>query len=187
MTSTNAPADPNALWRAASAMAARKHRNQMRRDGKTPYFSHLARVAQNISAVFGCNDPVVLAAAYLHDTIEDTTTDYEDISDDFGPVVADCVAALTKNMALPEAPREEEYHKRLAKGPWQARLVKLADVLDNMSDLETYPQAERASHAIKTIERARQALALLDPADTDKEPFRLATRAVQDGIARWTR
>lgn len=178
--------DPHELWRAASAMAARKHRNQLRKDAKTPYFSHLARVAQNITAVFGCTDPVVIAAAYLHDTIEDTTTDYEDIADDFGPVVADCVAALTKNMAMPEPAREDEYHDRLRRGPWQARLVKLGDVLDNMSDLDSYPPADRPSHARKTIERARQAVALLNPGDLERETFQKAVRAVNDAIARWS-
>lgn len=167
-------------------MAARKHRHQLRKDGVTPYFSHLARVAQNISSVFGCDDPVVIAAAYLHDTIEDTTTDYEDIEDDFGPEVAQAVATLTKNMAIPESAREDEYHNRLRHGPWQARLVKMGDVLDNMSDLESYPAGDRASHARKTIERARQAAALLAPSDLEQPCFRRALAAVNDAITRWS-
>ncbi len=175
-------ADPHALWRAASAFAARKHRHQLRRDGKTPYFSHLARVAQNIAAVFGSCDPAIIAAAYLHDTIEDTTTDYEDIADDFGPLVAQCVAALTKNMALPEPEREDEYHSRLRRGPWQARLIKLADVLDNISDLVDYPIAERADHSKKTFERARLALELVSAEDLERAEFKAATRAVRAAL-----
>ncbi|MFA6045256.1 MAG: HD domain-containing protein [Phycisphaerales bacterium] len=181
-SATTAPSDPHALWRAASAFAARMHRNQLRRDGKTPYFSHLARVAQNISAVFGCTDPTILAAAYLHDTIEDTTTDYEDIADNFGSIVADCVAALTKNMALREPEREDEYHNRLRTGPWQARLVKLADVLDNMADLVDYPLAERAEHSKKTFDRARHAVALLSPDDLNRPEFKAAVAAVHAAL-----
>src|SRR2546430_1073016 len=103
------------LFQEAAAFAARAHRHQTRKDGKTPYVSHLVRVALTVTQVFGCDDPIVLAAALLHDTIEDTTTDYDDLVERFGREAADCVAALTKNMSLPEKEREREYDHRLAK------------------------------------------------------------------------
>ncbi len=89
------------LFQEAAAFAARAHRHQLRKDGRTPYVSHVVRVALTVTQVFWCDDPVVLAAALLHDTIEDTTTDYDDLAERFGKEVADCVAALTKNMTLP--------------------------------------------------------------------------------------
>jgi (p)ppGpp synthase/HD superfamily hydrolase len=123
-----------ASWQRAAAFAARKHQHQFRKDERTPYVSHVYRVAMTVRHVFNCGDPAILVAALLHDTIEDTTTDFDELSEHFGEDVAALVAALTKNMALPDAQREAEYDARLAKADWRARLIKLADVFDNLSD-----------------------------------------------------
>ncbi len=146
------------LWQRAASFAAAAHRHQTRRDGVTPYAAHAFRVAMTVRHVFGCDDAVCLAAALLHDVIEDTGTDYDDILDRFGPEVADCVAALTKNMALPEARREADYDARLAAADWRARLVKLADQYDNLCDLAGGDEGFRARAAA----RAARALALAE-------------------------
>ena len=149
----------NLLWQRAASFASRAHLNQMRKDGQTPYFSHPVRVAMTVSQVFGCEDEVVLAAALLHDTIEDTKTDYDDIEKQFGRAVADCVAALTKNMLLPEAKREKDYDRRLAGADWRARLIKLADQYDNYTDaVHTGLKNVR-----KTEEKCRRAIKLAGP------------------------
>ena len=88
----------------------------------------------HLSHRFGCNDPVVLAAGLLHDAIEDTTADFDEIAETVDSKVADLVAALTKDMRLPEDEREADYDRQLAAAPWQARLIKLADVYDNLTD-----------------------------------------------------
>ncbi|MGI9013093.1 MAG: HD domain-containing protein [Phycisphaerales bacterium] len=121
-------------WQAAAAFAARAHQHQVRKDSCTPYFSHPCRVALTLSQVFGCQDDEVIAAALLHDVIEDTTADYDDILESFGERVADLVAALTKDMRLIEEMREPAYDDQLKAGPREARLIKLADVFDNLSD-----------------------------------------------------
>ena len=54
----------------------------------TVYAAHPTRVAMNVAVVFGCDDPAVLAIALLHDTIEDCSTDYEDLAGAFGDEVA---------------------------------------------------------------------------------------------------
>ncbi len=149
-----------AFFQEAVSYAARAHRNQLRKDGRTPYVAHVIRAAMTVSWVFGCNDKIALLSAILHDTIEDTTTDYDDIAERFGVAVADCVACLTKNMAIPEAAREAEYDARIASGPWQARLVKLADVYENLCDLEDLPESTRSKKAADAIDRARRALRL---------------------------
>lgn len=87
-----------------------------------------------VAVVFGCTDEVILAAALLHDTIEDTTTDFDDLQREFGVQVAEIVAALTKNMAMPEKAREADYVSRIARADWRARLIKLADQYDNVCD-----------------------------------------------------
>lgn len=150
------------VWRKAAAYAARMHANHARKDGRTPYFSHPARVAMTVRDTFGLDDPEAIAAAFLHDTIEDTPADYDDIADRFGVTVADLVAALTKNMLLPEAEREADYDARLAKADWRARLVKLADVLDNAEDLHTRPDAGKPGVAARNAERIDRILALVE-------------------------
>lgn len=149
------------LFQDAVSFATRAHRHQIRKDGRTPYIAHPMRVALTVRVHFGCNDPLALLAALLHDTIEDTTTNYDDLAGRFGVAVADCVAALTKNMSLPEAQREASYDAQLAAAPWQARLVKLADQFDNVSDLPSMPEDKRREHIRKTLDRCARALGMV--------------------------
>lgn len=161
------------LWQRAASFAARAHAGQIRKDNRTPYFAHPVRVAMVIRHVFGCDDEVAIAGGYLHDTIEDTTTDYDDLLEHFGRQVADAVAAMSKNMILVEAEREADYDARLAAGPWQGRLIKLADVYDNTLDLAPDPgMAERlAVRRVRALELAQ--------ADADKPVFARAIEAVR--------
>lgn len=156
------PPAGDALWQAACAFAARAHTGQLRKDRATPYFAHAARVALTLRHTFACDDPVALAAALLHDTIEDTTTDYDDLEESFGPGVAAIVAALTKNMTLPEREREPEYDARLAKADWRARLIKLADAYDNLADLGT-SAAPKSDSSARHLAKCRRAIDLATP------------------------
>jgi (p)ppGpp synthase/HD superfamily hydrolase len=166
-------------WQRAAAFAARAHAGQTRSDGETPYFSHCARVALIVSDLFDCRDDEALAAAFLHDTIEDTKTDFDELEEHFGHAVAELVAALTKNAALPEARRERDYDVRLSRADWRARLIKLADALDNWTDATTPKQKSKA------ITRSRRALALAkSDANSHPETARAITvlvRAMQSG------
>jgi guanosine-3',5'-bis(diphosphate) 3'-pyrophosphohydrolase len=139
------------LWRQAASLAARAHAGQVRKDGKTPYAAHATRVALLLATDFEVRDDEVLAAALLHDVIEDTTVDYDDLLEDFGPRVADLVAVLSKDKRLPEADREAAYDAALAEGPWEARLIKLADVCDNVLDSATAPWAGAGAHARRAL------------------------------------
>ena len=126
--------DTNDIVFQAAAFAARAHRHQLRKDNQTPYFSHPVRVCLVVRHVFGFDDPRLLAAALLHDTLEDTTTDYDDLIESFGPDVARWVAALSKDSRLPNDEREEAYCKVLASSDWQVKVIKMADQYDNLSD-----------------------------------------------------
>lgn len=139
----------------AVAFAARAHRNQFRKDGATPYASHVFRVCLTARHVFGIADPRVLATAVLHDTIEDTTTDYDDLSEQFGPEIAGWVSLLSKDKRLEDSAREAAYHAALAGAPWQVQVCKLADVHDNLTDSIHTAQQKRA------LLRAREYLAAL--------------------------
>ncbi|UCD74381.1 MAG: HD domain-containing protein [Phycisphaerales bacterium] len=144
----------NHLWHHAAAMAAQWHEHKYRNDDKTPYFAHPARVAMIIAIRFGFTDEKILAAAYLHDVIEDADADYDDVHEHFGRDVADYVAAMSKDTRLIEDDREWAYDEQLAAGPWQGRLIKLADVYDNLSDARTVPGKR------KIIDRGERALRL---------------------------
>lgn len=151
------------LWQEAASFAARAHRHQLRKDNATPYFAHPVRVAMTIAFVFGFDDEEILAAALLHDTIEDTTTDYDDLLKHFGRDVADFVVAMTKDMRLEESKREKAYFAQLAAGPWQSRLIKLADTYDNVcSAMEIgdaallRKQKAKVTHALDITKNDRQ-------------------------------
>lgn len=159
------------LWQEAASFAARAHRFQVRKDERTPYVAHVVRVAMTVRQVFDHADPATIAAALLHDTIEDTTTDYEDLRERFGAEVAELVAHLTKNMALPEREREREYDERLARGPWKARLIKMADVFDNLSESRTKNDAAHRRKQRKAAAAAERILAITR-SDTPPEMMR---------------
>src|SRR5437667_9713105 len=95
----------------AAAFAARAHHGQLRKDGETPYVSHVFRVCLILGNVFGMDDCQLLTTALLHDTVEDTTTDFDDLEDRFGREVAQWVAYLSKDKRLPERAREKTYLK----------------------------------------------------------------------------
>jgi guanosine-3',5'-bis(diphosphate) 3'-pyrophosphohydrolase len=118
----------------AVSFAARAHRHQLRKDGQTPYAAHPFRVCLVLRHVFGIDDPEVLTAALLHDTVEDTNTDFDDLHRIFGPRVAGWVALLTKDKRLPDDRREHEYRAGLAAADWQVKACKLADMFDNLMD-----------------------------------------------------
>ena len=132
------------LLRAAS-FAARKHQGQTRADNQTPYFSHVARVTLVLAHVFGVQDEDTLTAALLHDTLEDTATDYDEIAALFGEKVANYVVLLTKNVMLPKKVREEDYAKRLSAAPEPVMIAKMADLYDNLSDRVHSPKLRKTA------------------------------------------
>jgi guanosine-3',5'-bis(diphosphate) 3'-pyrophosphohydrolase len=141
---------PDDILFEAAAFAARAHRHQVRKDGQTPYVSHPFRVCLVVRHVFGFDDPRILAAALLHDTIEDTTTDADDLIEHFGPDVARWVGAVSKDPRMPFDQREAAYCAALAAADWQAKVVKLADLYDNLGDCKHFSPAGRRKNAAKS-------------------------------------
>ncbi|HKA08326.1 MAG TPA: HD domain-containing protein [Gemmataceae bacterium] len=142
----------------AASFAARAHRHQLRKDGETPYAAHPFRVCLIVRHVFGIDDPDTLTAALLHDTIEDTTTDYDDLEKQFGAKVAGWVAALSKDKRLPDDDREAAYMATLAAADPAVKVAKLADIFDNLADSRKLSPA----HRLRSIDRTRKYLAALD-------------------------
>jgi len=119
----------------AKQFAKKKHAHQKRKDGKTLYWHHLKQVVQNLQKL-GIKHQDILAAGWLHDAIEDTDTDFDDIEELFGKKTAQIVAQVTKDTRTPQKQREKNYQTLLKKASWEAKVVKLADILVNIADLE---------------------------------------------------
>lgn len=118
------------------ASAAHRDVGQLRKYSGQPYEVHLQRVAEMVAAV--TDDPEMIAAAWLHDVVEDTPTTIEDIDRLFGPGVRELVDALT-DVSRPHdgnrAARKALDRAHLARAPARAQTVKLADLIDNCNDI----------------------------------------------------
>jgi (p)ppGpp synthase/HD superfamily hydrolase len=152
----------------AASFAGRAHEGQKRKDGKTPYAAHVFRVCLIVRHVFDIDDPAVLTTALLHDTIEDTTTDADDVIESFGADVADWVGKLSKDKRLCDEEREAKYCDALSGSSWHVKVVKLADILDNLTDSRGLTAAQRS----RTVERAKRYLGALDTPDLPPEARR---------------
>ena len=114
----------------AKAFAAEKHAHQVRKYVHVPYTTHLDNVVAILKR-HGINEPVILAAAYLHDTVEKTDTSVGEIIDVFGTDVARLVYWLTDDDRGNHKVRKLMSAWRLSRAPWEAKLIKLADLIDN--------------------------------------------------------
>jgi guanosine-3',5'-bis(diphosphate) 3'-pyrophosphohydrolase len=169
----------------AVSFAARAHHGQLRKDGKTPYASHVFRVCLIVRHVFGLDDPAILTAALLHDTIEDTTTDFDDIVATHGADVAGWVACLTKDKRLQDDEREAKYRAALASAPWQVKACKLADVFDNLLD-SRHLSPEQRRRAVKRSRLYLDALEQPDLPSPVRHAHKLVTRLlaeIESGLA----
>lgn len=127
----------------AASFAAGKHRFQKRKGADAePYINHPLEVANLLASVGGIEDADIIAAAILHDTIEDTETSRDELIELFGIRVADIVAEVTDDKSLPKAERKRlqiDHAPHLSSG---AKLVKLCDKISNVTDVMKSPPAD---------------------------------------------
>src|SRR5271166_3959783 len=146
--------DPDLIVRAGAA-AARAHADQFRRSGE-PYVTHPVAVAA-IVAELGLDAPTV-AAALLHDAVEDTGLNLEAIAEEFGPVVANVVDGVTKLDRLQFDSKEAQQAATIRKmlvamaNDWRVLLIKLADRLHNMRTLAVMPEWKQRRTAQETFD-----------------------------------
>lgn len=120
--------------------AAEKHRDQRRKDAEaSPYINHPIALANVLVNEGGVTDPVVICAALLHDTVEDTETTFDELEETFGKAVADVVREVTDDTALPRAERKARQVEHARHASHAARLVKLADKICNLRDMMVHP------------------------------------------------
>jgi guanosine-3',5'-bis(diphosphate) 3'-pyrophosphohydrolase len=151
----NRPGDDLELLRRAYDFAAEQHHEQTRASGE-PYLSHPLAVAHVLADMK--LDVTTLCAALLHDVVEDTKIPLEQISDLFGPDVAQLVEGTTKisrlDLLAPEARQAENVRKMLLAMVNDVRvvMVKLADRLHNMRTLEYLPPDRQERIARETLD-----------------------------------
>ncbi|XP_045467720.1 guanosine-3',5'-bis(diphosphate) 3'-pyrophosphohydrolase MESH1 [Harmonia axyridis] len=114
-----------------------KHKDQRRQDRqRTPYINHPIGVAFILTNEAKITDLAVIKAAVLHDTVEDTDTTLEEIENIFGKEVSTIVAEVTDDKTLPKEVRKQLQIDHAPISSEKAKLVKLADKLYNLRDLE---------------------------------------------------
>src|ERR1700748_908339 len=97
---------PLRLVSEAAELAARRHDGMARKGrGNEPYINHLAEVANLLSTATDGADAELVAAGWLHDTVEDTETTREELAQKFSERVAALVVECTDDMNLPKAER----------------------------------------------------------------------------------
>src|SRR5215207_6975870 len=117
----------------AADLAARRHNGMARKGrGNEPYINHLAEVANLLALVTDGTDAELVAAGWLHDTIEDTDTTREELVQEFGARVAALVVEVTDDMSLSKPERQQ---KQIEDAPHKspgAKLIKIADKISNI-------------------------------------------------------
>ena len=127
----------------AVEFAAHKHTDQRRKDAKaSPYINHPIALARILRAEGDVDDPAVIAAALLHDTVEDTETSYRELRGQFGAKVADIVAEVTDTKWLKRGSRKRLQISKASHATEGAKLVKLADKIANLRDIIANPPAD---------------------------------------------
>jgi (p)ppGpp synthase/HD superfamily hydrolase len=131
--------DLGRIMRAAS-FAAKKHSGQKRKGSAgEPYVNHPIEVANLLVNVGKVDDPDIIAAALLHDTIEDCGVSFEEIGEHFGTSVAGYVREVTDDKSLPKAERKRLQVEHAPHLSNEAKQIKLADKISNIRDVSDNP------------------------------------------------
>lgn len=137
-------------------LATQAHNGTSRKYGSNePYVNHVIRVAFDVSRYNNTQTPhdIMVSAALLHDVLEDTDTPPENIKQTAGPDVLRIVQELTNPSHLPEnknkprAERKRIDREHLKVASREAKLIKLADRLDNLRDVHQGPKDFQTKYA----------------------------------------
>jgi GTP pyrophosphokinase len=149
------PNDDLRALESAYRFAAEHHSTQKRKSGE-PYITHPLTVAHILADMQ--MDLVCLQTGLLHDTVEDTSANLEQIRELFGQDVARCVDGVTKLSKISLANREERQAESIRKmllamtTDIRVIIVKLADRLHNMRTLQGLPEGRREAIAQETLD-----------------------------------
>lgn len=125
----------------AARFAAVRHRDQKRKgSSEEPYINHLLEVSQ-LLAIHGIVDSDVLAAAVLHDCVEDVGVTLREIEERFGARIADIVAEVTDEKGVHRDERKRLEIERAPAASAAAQAIKVADKLSNVRGIVVSPPA----------------------------------------------
>ena len=150
-----APNADMALIERAYRYADEKHKNQLRKSGE-PYIIHPLAVAEIVAEIGLDSDAI--AAALLHDCLEDTDASFEEISRLFGETIAELVEGVTKLTRVQYSTMEEQQMENLRKmfmamsKDIRVILIKIADRLHNTRTLQYQSPAKQISKSMETME-----------------------------------
>ncbi len=127
----------------AASFAADKHKEQRRKgsDGQ-PYINHPLEVANILANIGHIGDAEILAAAILHDTIEDTETTTDELTELFGGRVCGFVLEVTDDKSLPTSVRKQLQIDHAPHLSTEAKQIKLADKISNIQDIFENPPTD---------------------------------------------
>ena len=134
----------------AKEIAEKYHKNSKRRSGED-YIEHSKRVAENVSKI--TDNPELISAAYLHDTIEEAKDNLQTIKKlkeeikNLSPKVLEYVENLTHDKNIEDY---EEYINRISKND-KILLLKFCDITDNLIDNPTEKQKEKYRKALTIL------------------------------------
>lgn len=117
----------------ATQVAVRAHKDQVRKTDNSPYVAHPLMVARMLDRA-GYRDEVV-AAAIVHDVLEDTDVTKEELTEQLGDEVVQIVLAVSEDKSLPWEERKQLYVDTVAAASEDAAMVSLADKIHNMESL----------------------------------------------------
>lgn len=166
---------PHHRYADAILYAMEQHAGQLRRDDR-PYISHPLRVAESLRTIGEIEDFDVLIAGLLHDVIEDTDSEWSDVDRRFGRRVADLVAVLSGDMRLPKPERRQDILDRIREAGDDAKAVRLADRLDNLTDMRGFSDTRKREYR-------QEATRVLDACRGANAPLEAALAAAIDALA----
>ena len=126
----------------ALAFSAKKHSNQKRKDiEESPYINHPIALANTLAQRWVI-DENVLCAAILHDTLEDTETTVDELRENFGEKITSIVLEVSDDKSLDKKVRKRLQIDHAASLSREAKLVKLADKIANITDIINTPPVD---------------------------------------------
>lgn len=134
----------------ALELAAKAHVKQRRKSDQSPYLNHLIDV-MSLLVKFGHDDENLLISAVLHDAIEDTTVNYDQLYLMFGEEVAVTVKGLTDDKRLSLQERRLEQLKKAKNGTRNHKLIKLSDAISNASSMPLNWPLKRAKESLNHL------------------------------------
>ena len=168
----------------AVKFSAEKHKTQRRKGAEgSPYINHPIDVAETLWRIGRVRDVSVIAAAVLHDTVEDTNTKPCEIDRQFGSEIRSLVDEVSDDKSLPKAERKRlqiEHAPQLSK---RAQQIKLADKIFNVAEMTFAPpdwSLRRRAEYLDWSERVVSGLRGCNP--NLEDVFDLVMRVAKQGL-----